>query len=180
MEPAVSFQDLDQPSKRVCLGKIATAHGVRGLVKIRCEADDPHLLDEHGPVYTSATGQDTLTLTMKNSLGNTGGKYWLAEVAGIADRDAALALGGTELWIDRDQLPQLEDDDEFYIDDLVGLKVVNTTGKDVGKVIGVNNFGAGDLLEIQPESGESFFLIFTNENVPEVSLADGKITITPQ
>lgn len=160
--------------KRVCLGKIATAHGVKGLVKILCHADDPHILD--GALYTSETGTDQLTLKMKNSMG----KYWLAEVDGIGDRDAALALSHTTLWIDRDALPEIEDEEEFYIEDLAGLKVEDTDGKEVGHILAVRNFGAGDLLEIKPLYGESFYLNFSRENVPEVLISQGKVVITPQ
>ena len=175
MSAAVSVQDQDQPPRRTCLGTIATAHGVRGLVKIRCEADDSQLLN--GTLYTSETGQDTLHLTMKNSLGSGGGKYWLAEVDGITDRDAALALNGTKLWIDRNRLPAIEDEDEFYLDDLIGLKVQDSAGNAAGKIIAVDNFGAGDLLEIQPPQGGSYHLPFTKKNVPAVLLEQGMVTI---
>jgi len=170
----VSVQDRDQPSRRVCLGTIATAHGVRGLVKILCDAQDPHLLD--GTLYVSETGGETIKLTMKNSMG----KYWLAEVEGIADRDAALALRGTKLWIGRDQLPELESEDEFYFEDLVGLRAEDADGNPAGTVISVNTFGGSDALEIKPPRGESYFLLFNRENVSSVSIADGKIVIVPQ
>ena len=107
------------------------------------------------------------------------GKYWLAEIDGIADRDAALALNGTKLWIDRDALPET-DEGEFYIEDLIGLDVIDTDGKSVGKVIAVDNFGAGDLMEIKPAAGSSFYVPFSNDFVPDISLENRKITIIPQ
>lgn len=158
---------------RVCLGVIATAHGVKGLVKILCYAQDPYLLD--GTVFASETGDKTVSLQMKNSMG----KYWLAEVAGIDNRDAALALRGTKLWADREALPVPENEDEFYIEDLVGLKVCDTAGRDAGTVIAVDNFGAGDLLEIKPSVGESYYLAFTKQNVPAVDIAGGTLTVAP-
>ncbi len=157
----------------MCLGVIATAHGVRGLVKILCEADDPHLLDS--VLYTSETGSDTLTLTMKNSMG----KYWLAEVAGVADRDAALALHGTKLWIERDNLPELQSNAEFYIEDLIGLRAEDAQGNPAGTVIAAENFGAGDLLEIKPVTGDSYYLPFTEANVSGIFLSERKIVIVP-
>ncbi len=164
-------------NKRVCLGVIATAHGVKGLVRIKCEADDPHMLD--GPLYTTESGAETVTLTLKNSLGSGGGKYWLAAVDGVTDRDAALALRGTRLWIDRAALPALEDENEFYIEDLIGLKAVNEQNGDEGTVIAVENFGAGDLLEIRPPQGDSYYLPFTKENVPGIDITAAQITIVP-
>lgn len=175
MANAMPVQDRDQPTRRVCLGVIATAHGVRGLVKVLCEADDPRMLDGHGALYTSETGGKTLTLSLKNSMG----KYWLAEVEGIADRDAALALRGTKLWIERDKLPELESDDEFYIEDLVGLRAEDGDGNPAGTILAVENFGAGTLLEIKPPEGNSYYLPFTKANVPDIRLNDGKVVIVP-
>lgn len=164
-------QEQDRPARRVCLGVIATAHGVRGLVKVLCYADDPHMLD--GMLFTSETGESSLTMTMKNSMG----KYWLAEIEGIADRTAAEALRGVKLWIDRAELPALDDEEEFYIEDLVGLAAEHSGGESAGKVIAVENFGAGDLLEIQPPTGTSYYLAFTKENVPHIFLQERKIVI---
>lgn len=176
MATAMPVQDRDQSSaRRVCLGVIATAHGVRGLVKVLCEADDPHMLDQNGPLFTSENGPATLSLILKNSMG----KYWLAEVEGIGDRDAALTLRGTKLWIERDKLPGLESEDEFYIEDLIGLRAEDSDGNDAGTILAVENFGAGDLLEIKPPQGASYYLPFTKANVPTLSLADGKVVIVP-
>lgn len=171
MAPATSVPDQDRPQKRICIGTIATAHGVKGLVKILCHADDPDILN--GPLFTSETGQDSLTVTMKNSMGT----YWLAEIEGVSDRDAALEIRNTKLWIARDKLPDIDDEDEFYFEDLVGLSVEDTDGNKAGKIASVGNFGAGDLLEIKPPTGESYYLPFTKENVSEVDIEDGKIVI---
>lgn len=161
-----------QPEKRVCLGKIATAHGVRGLVKVLVYAEDPALLS--GVLYLGETSKDTLTLTMKNSMG----KYWLAEVDGVSDRNAAELLRGTKLWTAREALPDTDDDDDFYIEDLIGLTAETADGKTAGKVIALDNFGAGDLLEIKPPVGDSVYIPFTKAEVPEILLDAGKIIIT--
>ena len=169
MSPAHSVHP--DHTRRVCLGTIATAHGVRGLVKVKCEADDPQMLN--GQMYLSQSGEKTLQLKMKNSMG----KYWLAEIDGVSDRDAALAYRGTKLWVDRESLPQIDDEDEFYIEDLNGLSVITKDGADGGKVIAVENFGAGDLLEIKPNSSQSYYLAFTKANVPKIDLKNSQITI---
>lgn len=149
-------------SKRVCLGVIAQAHGVKGLVKIVPYADDPTLIER----------VEEFDITLKNSLG----KYILAEIDGITSREQVDAIKGTELFIDRDQLPE-PDAGEYYIEDLVGMKAVNQAGKDAGIVIAVHNFGAGDLLEIKPNSGEPYLVPFTDEHVPEVN--DDSVTVIP-
>jgi 16S rRNA processing protein RimM len=172
--------DDDQPaeahaSKRVCLGRIASPHGVKGLVKILAYGEDPYLIEDLGPCYTSEDGEDTLAISLKNSMG----KYILAEVEGCDDRNRAEDIKGTELYVDKDRLPEIEEDGAFYFEDLIGLRAINAKGKDAGKVIAVHNFGAGDLLEVRPPSGDDYLLPFTDENVPEVNLEDGFVTVVP-
>jgi 16S rRNA processing protein RimM len=151
--------------KRICLGKIVSAHGVKGLVKILPFGDDPLLIETLGPAYKKETGPDTVSITMKNSAGN---KYWLASVEGVTERNGAEALRGTELWVNKDSLPAIEDKNTFYYTDLVGLKTLDEDGNEIGKVISVQNFGAGDLLEIQPTGKDSFYLPFNKENILNV------------
>ena len=78
----------------------------------------------------------------------------------------------------RDALPPPEDD-EFYLADLVGLRVETAEGQVLGAVRGVQDFGAGDLLEVKPEGGPSFWLPFTREAVPEVDIAGGRLLAVP-
>jgi len=140
-----------EPEKRICVGRIAAAHGIKGLVKIVPYCDDLSLL-ENIPEYK---------ITLKNPLG----KYILAEIEGVNDRNGAEALGGTELYIDRADLPDIEDEDEFYVEDLIGMMCVNESGEEIGVVKAVENYGAGDLLDIQPKSGASFLMPFTAQTV---------------
>ncbi len=151
--------------KRVCLGKIVNAHGIKGLVKIMPFDGEPKHIETLGPVFTSEAGLDTLTITMKNSAGN---KYWLASVEGVADRNGAEALRGTELYVPRDKLPPIEDDGVFYHADLEGLPVIDKDGNSIGAIVAVRNFGASDLLEIQPPGKDTFYLPFIKDYVLEV------------
>ncbi|MEI9903163.1 MAG: ribosome maturation factor RimM [Asticcacaulis sp.] len=89
------------------------------------------------------------------------------------DRTAAERLVNLKLYVPRADLPE-PDEDEYYITDLIGMAVVDTVGQPVGRVTSVDNFGAGDLLDIKPAEGASFYLLFTAENVPEVRLASGR------
>jgi len=154
--------------KEICIAKIATAHGIKGLVKLHVFADDSSLAD--GILFTSEGGDKTLSLKLKNQTA----KHWLAEVEGITDRNEAEKLRGTELYIDKDNLPEANDD-EFYIADLIGLSCIDKDNKHIGKIIAVENFGASDLLEIQPDGGESFYLPFTDDTTLKVS--DTTVTI---
>ncbi len=168
-----SLTNCDQTPTRTCLGRIAQAHGIKGLVKLRPYGEDPQRLA--GDMFTSETGDQTLTITLKNSLG----KYYLAEIDGVSDRDQAEALRGIELWAARDILPEIENKDEFYVEDLIGLTALNADGQEIGKVISVENYGAGDLLDIQPPNGETYLVPFTKENVPDIDMDTRKITIVP-
>jgi 16S rRNA processing protein RimM len=163
-------------SKRILLGKIATAHGVRGLVKVMVFAEDPASLEKYGPLFKKGSGDETITLKMKNSLGSKGGKFWLAETEGVSDRTEAEKLRGTELWIDREKLPAAGDN-EYYIEDLIGLSVRDSKGKAIGTIAGLQNFGAGNLLDIRPNDGESFYLPFTKENIIKVDIPGKTVTI---
>ena len=92
---------------------------------------------------------------------------------------AAEALIGTELYVNRDVLPQLEEE-EYYQTDLIGLDVIEqSSGQNIGKVVGIYNFGAGDILEIKLKSTAKTEMIpFTKQYVPEVKIADGCVVVS--
>ncbi len=151
--------------KRICLGKIVAAHGVKGLVKIRPFGDDPSLMN--GTIYTNESGKDTLHITLKNGLG----KYILAEVKDVQDRTQAEEIRGTELYVDREILPDL--DEGHYFEDLIGMSVVDKTSAAIGKVITADNFGGGDLIEIRGPKG-TFMLPFIEDYA---SVQDDQVVI---
>ena len=150
--------------KRVCLGKITGAHGIKGLVKIMPFGDDPYLIGDITPLFTSADGPGTIALTLKNPQGS----HFLAEVEGVNDRTKAEGCKGIELFVPREALPEIDEDGAYYIEDLVGMDAKNENGQTVGTVLAVHNFGAGDILEIRQPSGESFMMPFSAETVGEV------------
>ena len=102
----------------------------------------------------------------------------LARIDGVADRDAAEALKGTELFIDREALPQ-PDEEEFYHTDLIGLPALLADGSAYGTVRALHEFGAGDMIEIALEGGGVSVLPFTRAVVPEIDLETGRITVEP-
>ncbi len=156
--------------KRILLGKITTAHGIKGFVKVQVYAEDPALLN--GTLYTTEDGPATLTLTMKNSMG----KVWLAAVDGITDRTEAEKLRHTELWIGREALPEPEDG-AIYYEDMIGLSVVENR-KTIGEIAGIDDFGAGPLLDIKPTDGsDNFYLPFADQYVLETDMDAGLITV---
>ncbi len=149
--------------KRICVGKISSSHGVKGLVKIVPFCEDINLLN--GKLFTEETGNKTLNITLKNS----SGKYILAQIEGVNSPEEAKTLK-CSLYVSRESLPEINNDNEFYIEDLVGLEAVNIADDKIGKVIALQNFGAGNLLEIKPSKGDSYFIPFQSEYVKDVKL----------
>ncbi|MHA1114414.1 MAG: ribosome maturation factor RimM [Alphaproteobacteria bacterium] len=160
-------------TKRVCVGAVAGSHGVRGLVRVKPFTEDPAAVAAYGPVEDEA-GARRFNLAVT---GRAKGVV-VVRIEGIADRDAAEALKGVRLYVPRAALPEPEADD-FYQSDLLGLRVETLDGQRIGRVKAVQNFGAGDLLEIAPERGPSFFLPFTRETVPEVDIGGGRVVVAP-
>ena len=158
--------------ERVCLGVIAGAHGVRGLVKIKSFTEDPEDVAAYGPV-TDETGRKRLMIKVK---GRAKGLV-LAELEGVRDRDQAQALHGLQLYVARDALPRLEEEETFYQADLIGLAAEDPEGRALGRVVAVPNFGAGDLLEVLDLDQVSQFYPFTRAVVPEVDLEAGRVVI---
>jgi len=160
---------------RICLGVVAGAHGVRGLVKIKSFTEAPKDLIAYGPLSDEA-GTRHFEITVK---GMAKGSI-LAAMTGINDRDAAQALKGTGLYVARTALPAPEDEEDYYHADLVGLLAEGRDGGKIGKVTAVYNFGAGDLLEImRAEGGGEILIPFTKAAVPEVDLEGGRLVIEP-
>ncbi len=163
--------------KRVCLGKITSAHGVKGLVKILPFGDDPGLIETLSPVFTGEISPGRIAITMKSSAGN---KYWLASVEGVVERDGAEALRGTELWVNREDLPKIDEKNTYYHADLIGLRARDENGTVIGEIVSVQNFGAGDLLEISPDGLKTYYLPFNNDYVRNIDLQGRTATIMPQ
>jgi 16S rRNA processing protein RimM len=153
----------------ILVGRVAGAFGVRGEVRITSYTDDPAALLRYRDLRR-ADGSAGLTLTG----GRPDKGALVARANEVVSREEAEALRGLELFVPRDALPP-PDEDEFYFADLVGLRAVTAAGDELGRVKSVQNFGAGDLLEIAPETGPTWWLPFTREAVPEVRIADGLV-----
>ena len=157
---------------RICIGAIAGAFGVTGEVRLKSFCTNASDIAAYGAL-SSEDGSRQFRITLTKPV--TGG--FGARVAGISTREAAEALRGTSLFVDRVRLPSLPDD-EFYHADLVGLDVVDTGGEALGKVIAVHNHGAGDILEISSTRHKSALLLpFTKAIVPNVDLKAGRLIV---
>lgn len=157
-------------SKRILIGKITSAHGIKGLVKIFPMCEDTDLLN--GTLFIDESGSETVEVKTKNFVG----KFLLAEIKGVTDRNVAEKLK-CSLFILRESLPELDQDDAFYIEDIINLDVYDTASQKIGTVLSVNNFGASDLIEIQPVSGKAFYIPYTDDYVIDINIEDHKIIV---
>ena len=140
------------------MATVGAPHGVRGGVKLTVFAEDPLTLRRYNPFETGEGGR--LKLVRLKPIG----KALVGEFEGVADRNAAEALRGTELYVPRQRLPR-PDDDEYYHVDLIGLAARTVAGEPLGHVRAVNDYGAGDILEIAGEGG-TVLVPFTRAIVP--------------
>ena len=160
---------------KLLMGRIGAAHGIKGEVRIQSFTEDPLALASYGPLSTNKPG-----LTIRILAARTTTNVLVARLEGINDRNAAEKLNGVELYVDRALLPDPDGDDDFYHADLIGLKARLADGSEIGEVMAVPNFGAGDLLEIRdPRSGDTYLYPFSKAVVPEVRIADGYLLIDP-
>ena len=165
-------QIMSNTGRRVLLGRITGVHGIRGEVVIKAYTAEPESIGAYGPLEDEA-GQRAYTLAVVRVTP----KGVIGRVKGVADRTEAEKLKGTKLYIARERLPAAEAN-EFYHADLVGLAAFDPAGARIGEIVAVQNFGAGDLLEINlAGSNESEFVPFTNAVVPEVDIAAGRAIV---
>lgn len=154
---------------QVILAAVAGAHGLGGEVRLKLFAEGVDSLKRHPILYAGER-----PLTLKSAKPGSAGA--IARFAEIADRSAAEALRGTLLTVPRAALPPLEEG-EYYHADLLGLPCEDAGGAPLGKVVAVENFGAGDLLEIERPDGKRALVPFK----PGVAdLVDGKVVADPE
>ena len=176
MADRVADRNPDEPAfaERVCLGEIAGAHGIKGVVRVRSFTAEPADIADYGTL-TDASGEQEFELKMTGMSKS----HFLAEIPGIGDRDAAQALTGTRLYAPRGSLPA-PGAEEYYYGELVGLVADLAAGTRLGTVTAVENFGAGVMIEVAREDGRDSVLVpFTNTFVPEVDVAGGRLVIDP-
>jgi len=164
-----------RPEPLTCVAIIVGAHGVHGAVKVKSFTQNPEDFSIYGPLL-NAEGDVILTPKNPRPINNA----FTMRSPEIKTREQAMAMKGTELFVPRSAFPEPEED-EFYFTDLVGLDVKSTDGKRVGKIIGVEDFGAGTMLEIRPvktaDNQNSFYHPFTKIAVPKVDVNAGRVVI---
>lgn len=161
---------MSKPANQVLLAIIGAAHGIKGEVRVKTFTADPMALADY-KVLKARDGRSFEITAIRPA--NT---VVVVRFKGVVDRNQAEALNGTELFTDREALPE-KDDGEFFHDDLVGLSIKDETGAVIGKVTAVQNFGGGDILEVNVTGHKGALIPFTHAAVPDVDIGGGFITI---
>ena len=165
-----------QTSPLVLMARIGAAHGIRGEVRVKAFASDPADLAQYSPL-ASSDGRLFKVDAIRPAAGGSRDML-VVHFSGIDTRNAAEGLNGIELFVPRDRLGETVADEYFHAD-LIGLDAVTIAGKPLGTVIRVQNFGAGDLLEVAPRRGDTLLIPFRKAVVPEVDLAGGRLIVDP-
>jgi len=159
----------DRSERRIALAAVAGAHGVKGELRLKLFSESAASLSAHQKLYVG--GAERRLLSVRD-----GGKAAVARFDGIADRSAAEALRGSLVEVDRSALPPLEEG-EYYHADLIGLAALDRVGTQLGTIVAVENYGAGDLLEIELDDGKRSLIPF---KAGIADLEEGRIVLDPE
>ena len=161
-------------AERICVAQIGGAHGIRGEVKLKSFTADPLAVKDYGLLESEDGAASFAIEALRPAKG-----YLVARLRGVRDRNAAEQLTNLRLFVPRERLPPPAAD-EFYHADLIGLAAVTAAGVEVGTVVAVHNFGAGDILELRPPAGGTTIMFpFNDAFVPRIDIAGGRIVIEP-
>ena len=155
----------------VLLAVIIGAQGLKGEVKAKLFTVAPDALPRYGVLHTGDGRKLTITAFRPAKTGEA-----VIAFEGVRDRDQALALKGAQLFVERAALPATGAD-EFYHADLIGLEARDVEGRVLGKVSGLHNYGASDVIELARPDGDSVLLAFSRETVPVLDIAAGYIVV---
>lgn len=157
----------------VLLGVIGAAHGIKGEVRIKTFTGDPLAIADYGPL-SDDKGRRFEIAEIRPAK-----EVVVARIKGVTSREAAESLNGVQLFVARDQIPAPDDEDEFLQADLIGCAVVGPDGVTLGTVTTVENYGAGDLLDIALPDGRSVLMPFTKAFAPRIDIAARRIEVVP-
>ena len=161
----------------VLLAKIGAPHGVQGQLRVASFTDDSLALGDYGPLFS----KDGRKFTVKKA--RPAKNVVVVTFKEITSRQMAEQCHGLELYVERSNLSQPDGEDDFYLTDLIGMGAVDPSGQSLGRIFAIENFGAGDLLEITAAEnsgkspGNSWYIAFTRQNVPDIDLENRRITI---
>jgi 16S rRNA processing protein RimM len=163
-----SVAKLENPVQMAVIG---AAHGIKGEVRAKVFTGDPAALGRYGPLHDAA-GRAFEVVSVRPVK-----EVSVVRFKSVTTREAAEALNGVALFVDRAALPADLEEEEFYHADLIGLAVRDENGAEIGTVSTIHDFGAGDILEVARKDGPSVMIPFTRAAVPEIAQGQGFVRI---
>ncbi len=155
----------------ICIGKITSAHGIKGQVKVASFTDNSQDI----AIYNNPVFKDNSSIELK--ITSSKGNVLIAWVNDIANRNDAEKLRGKEIFVDRLDFPETESE-EFYHIDIIGLEVRSNSGKKLGVVKAMHNFGAGDIIDIILDKTKKREMYqFNDKTIPEVNIDGGYVVL---
>ncbi len=161
---------LVNPTCLIEVGKITAPHGVKGQCKLVSYTEYPEDIATFSGLYnTDGTQRYRINIHGQQK------HQWIISIEGCTTREAAESYRNISLYADQTEFPDIDEEDTYYLKDLETLEVRHPDGTVAGTIKAIHNFGAGNILEIQPPSGSSFMVAFTKDTIPTVSVADGYV-----
>src|SRR3954468_15094994 len=158
-------------ARDILLAVVTAAVGLKGEVRAKLFTGTPDALPRYPSLHTADGRKLVITAFRPSKEGEA-----VIGFEGIRDRNAAEALKGAELFVERAMLPETGED-EFYHADLIGLEARDGDGRVLGKVAALHNFGASDVIELIRPDGDSVHLVFSRETVPVLNIEAGYIVV---
>ena len=157
------------------MGEFGRPHGLKGEVRLKSHTGDPLAIASYGPLLL-ADGRSLTLRAVRHAAGDQP-DLLVAQVEGVQTREAAEALNRIGLYVPREKLGEPEEEDEYYLADLIGLSARGQDGEAIGTIVAVPNYGGGDLLEIAPSRGPTALVPFTRGFVPTIDLAGRRVVV---
>ena len=174
-DPPSRRAPVEGPAGLILVGKFGAPQGLRGEIRIRSYTQDPLAIAGYGPLFDAA-GARAFRIERARIVRDD---VLVAAVEGVSNRTDAQALTNIDLYVRRAQLPATTDEDEFYVADLVGLEARLPDGSPFGVIAAIDNFGAGDILQIRRPDGAEALIAFTRQGAPLVNIEEGYVVVDP-
>ncbi len=166
-------------TKYICVGKIIAVHGIKGAVVVQTYTEKKMSVLEYGTLWIGKPNNPHDLRPLNATLHHVHKKGLVLSLEDINDRTEAETLIHTFVWIERGSLPHNQEEDSWYYVDLIGIIIYNSDKVALGKIINIVDFGAGNLLEIQPNDAHSstFFIPFRKTFIPEINIQEGYMIV---
>jgi 16S rRNA processing protein RimM len=162
----------------VCLGVIMAPHGIQGEVKLKSFTQDPKQVGAYGPLFLDNHEDKLTVLKLRSPKVISRETIFVARFKEVDDRETAQLLTGQKLFVLKDKLPKIAETDAFYFEDLVGLKTLSTAQKEVGHILAVFDFGAGEILELELDGYQETVMVpFLKEWVADINIDAGVLVL---